>query len=226
MVVGSRGRVNFGDEGFVVEFDYSPELVARMQAIQRRRFDRERALWIVESHWPSAHRLFQLALDCGFQVSASARAEEERLRRESYDVEYAIDAAHDQSGAMWFVCKTGDDDDLRRKVRDIDGAYWDDYWWVPTDWESCCGPLREIVESDPRFELSNAATQLLYEEDVTDRYVRSSVALPDAVLHEARVSLRPSDTERAEPAGTVRKPRVTSHGAHAPELATDRKHSA
>jgi hypothetical protein len=227
MVFGYSGKVDLVEEGFVVQFDYSPEIVARMKAIQRRRFERDRLRWVVECHWPSVHRLFQIALDYGFHVSASARAEEQRLRRESYELEYAIDAVHDHGGAMWFVCKTGDDDDVRHKVRDIRGAYWDDSWWVPTDWESCCGPLREIVESDERFVLSNAAAQLLYEEDVTDRYLRSGVPVGERIAPPQPVSLRAVESERAEPAGSVRKPRVTAHGAQpAGEPATDEKHSA
>ena len=214
MVLVNGGTVDVGDEGFVVEFDYALDIVERMKTIQRRRFDRDRLRWVVDRHWPSVHQLFHIALDYGFHLSASARAEEERLRRENCDLEYTVDAVHDHVGAMWFVCKTGDDDDLRRKVRDIEGAYWDDSWWVPTDWETCCRPLREIVDHDERFVVSNAASRLLYEEDVSEWYVRSEVRAPEPVVQEHPVQLQLVEPRASEPPGSVRKPRVTSQRGH------------
>ncbi|HKP63832.1 MAG TPA: hypothetical protein VJV78_44160 [Polyangiales bacterium] len=194
MLVGHRGYVDFEDASFVVRINGDPVVVAKLKDIQRRRWNPDKAAWIVEPHWPSVRRLLHIAADLGFQISAEAREAQREVREQSESLEYLLDVVHDNHGAAWFICKTGDDDELRHQVSALPDAYWDDAWWIPTDWEQCCQPLLEIVQSDARVEVSPAAQLLLTEEDVAHLFVRSSVSAPAATA--------------AAPA--TRKPRVSS----------------
>jgi hypothetical protein len=206
MVSGARPQVDFGQEGFIASFDFDPVVVARIKEIQRRRWNSEKAAWIVEPHWPSVQRLLFIASELGWTITAQARAAEQRVRQESDDLEYSVDVVHDSHGSAWFQCTLGDDDLLLRQVKAIPGAFWDDKWWIPTDWEPCCGPLLEIVQSDMRLEVSNAAWQLLEEEDVSHRFVRSSA--PQLTTHED-TCIEPEDSV-TQSVGVGRKPRVTT----------------
>jgi hypothetical protein len=173
MASGLHGKVDFGEEGFIARFEYDPALVSQIKQIQRRRWLKDQAAWLVEPHWPSARRLLHIASELGWEITGQAREAEQRLKRESESLEYSVDVVHDSYGKAWFQCKVGDDDRLLQQVRAISGAVWDDSWWVPTDWEQCCGPLLEIVRADMRLEVSPAAWQLLEEQDVTHLFERS-----------------------------------------------------
>lgn len=199
MLVGERGYVDFESAGFVVRINGDPTVVARIKDIQRRRWNPDRAAWIVEPHWPSVRRLLQIAAELGFRFSAEARVAQQQLREQSESLEYLLDVVHDNHGAAWFICKTGDDDQLRHRVSELPGAYWDDAWWIPTEWEQCCQPLLDIVLHDERVEVSPAAQLLLSEEDVAHLFVRSSASGPRA---ERLVQI--------EPAPATRKARVSS----------------
>lgn len=192
MLVGERGYVDFEDASFVVRINGDPAVVAKLKDIQRRRWNPDKAAWIVEPHWPSVRRLLHIAADLGFQISAEAREAEREVREQSESLEYLLDVVHDNHGAAWFICKTGDDDELRHQVSALPDAYWDDAWWIPTDWEQCCQPLLDIVQSDERIEVSPAAQLLLTEEDVAHFFVRSSVSAPAAApaTRKPRVSSR------------------------------------
>jgi hypothetical protein len=178
MASGEPGHVDFGPEGFIARCEYDPALVAKLKEIQRLRWLSDRRAWVVEPHWPSVRRLLHIAAELDWEISVAARAAEERVRSESEGLEYSVDVVHDSQGESWFQCKTGDDDRLLRDVKAIPGAFWDEYWWIPTDWDQCCEPLLAIVQSDMRIEVSNAAWNLLTEEDVAHLYVRSSLPSP------------------------------------------------
>lgn len=223
MAPDAHGHVDFGDEGFIVRFKYDPDVVARMKEIQRRRWLADRAVWVVEPHWPSARRLLHIASGLGWKISPKAREAEARLKSEDELLEYSVDVVHDNHGKAWFLCKVGSDDRLLRQVKALPGATWDGAWWVPTDWEQCCGPLLEIVQSNMQLEVSNAAWRLLEELEV-DPYLRSSVS-PDtetppsatetqAVSVEARDEHRPLESEdlAAQTPHTGRRSKVTTRG--------------
>jgi hypothetical protein len=175
MMSGARGQVDFGPQGFIARFEYDAAIVLRIKEIQRRRWLSDVKAWVIEPHWPSVRRLLHIASGLGWEITTAARAAEERVREDSESLEYSIDVVHDHCGAAWFQCQVGDDDVMVKQVRTIPGAYWDGSWWVPTDWDQCCVPLLELVESDSRIEVSNAAWRLLTEADVTHLYLRSSV---------------------------------------------------
>jgi hypothetical protein len=204
MTVGAGGQVDFEDAGFIVRLNGDPGVVARIKDIQRRRWNRDRAVWIVDAHWPSVRRLLRIAAELGFQISAEARRAEERVRQESESLEYLLDVVHDNHGAAWFICKTGDDDELRHEVSALPGTFWDDAWWIPTDWEQCCHALLDIVAPDQRFVVSPAAWRLLEEEDVTHLFVRSS-AVPlaqDAAVVTTNATRKPRVSSRSRAAST------------------------
>jgi hypothetical protein len=216
MVSRTRGHVDVVREGFIARFDGDPAIVARVKEIQRRHWARDHAAWIVAPHWPSVRRLLHIASELGWEITTAAREAEQRIKSESESLEYSVDVVHDNHGQAWFVCKVGDDDLLLERVKAIPGAYYEDAWWIPTDWDACCGPLIEIVQSDMRLEVSDAAWRLLEEPDVTDSFVRSSVSLqalqPDddvLELDTAPEELEP-DADWQEPAPVERKPRVTA----------------
>jgi len=215
MAFNARGHVDFAQEGFIAQFDYDHAIVSRIKAIQRRRWVQDKGAWIVEPHWPSVRRLLHIASELGWEITAKAREAEQRVRTDSEESqEYSVDIVHDSLGAAWFQCKIGDDDLLLAQVKALPGAEWDDAWWVPTDWEQCCGPLLEIVQSDQRLEVSNAAWHLLQEPDVSDLYIRSSAPPPAAVA--------PTLGTQAEEAGPseVQTPTAQDRAAHALHGAT------
>jgi hypothetical protein len=179
MQSGSNGHVDIEGEGFIVRFAHDPTVLAWIKTIQRRRWLSDRRAWLVDRHWPSVQRLLHIAAQLGWTITSRARAAEAAVREASEFLEYSLDVVHDHYGHAWFVCVLGEDDDLRHQVSAIPGAYWEDGWRIPTDWDQCCGPLREIVEDDSRFELSNAAWRLLTEPDVSDLYLRSCVPTED-----------------------------------------------
>jgi len=213
MVSRTRGHVDFGREGFIARFDGDPAIVARVREIQRRHWARDQAAWIVAPHWPSVRRLLHIASDLGWEITVAAREAEQRIKSDSESLEYSVDVVHDNHGQAWFVCKVGDDDLLLERVKAIPGAYYEDAWWIPTDWDACCGPLTEIVQSDMRLEVSAAAWRLLEEPDVADVFVRSTVSL-QAIEQELEPDSVPEDlapdTEWEELAPIERKPRVTA----------------
>lgn len=226
MVSRTRGHVDFGREGFVARFDGDPASVARVEErikeIQRRHWAREQAAWIVAPHWPSVRRLLHIASELGWEITAAAREAEQRIKSESESLEYSVDVVHDNHGQAWFVCKVGDDDLLLERVKAIPGAYYEDAWWIPTDWEACCGRLTEIVQSDMRLEVSDAAWRLLEEPDVTDSFVRSRVSLQalqpldaEALELDGDLDDLEPDTAWEGPAPIERKPRVTVRGKQA-----------
>lgn len=202
MAAGARGHVDFDDAGFIVRFNGDPTAVAMLKDIQRRRWNADRVAWIVASHGPSVRRLLHIAAELGWTISAEARAAEARVREESESLEYELDVVHDNHGAAWFICKTGDDDELRHLVSALPNAFWDDAWWIPTDWEQCCQPLLELVQSDMRFTVSPAAWRLLEEEDVTHLFVRSKCSEEEPAL---------SEHEPEVPAAATRRTRVAAH---------------
>lgn len=207
MVSGSRGQVDFGREGFIARFEYDPAIVARIKQIQRRRWNSDLTAWLVEPHWPSVHRLLCIASELNWTISAEARAAELKVREDGESCEYSLDVVHDSHGAAWFQCKLGDDDQLSAQVKALPGAYWDEHWWVPTDWDQCCGPLLEIAQSDARLEVSNAAWRLLEEQDVSDQFVRSSAPAP------ARLeTCEPEQDPAPDVAPVERRARVTTRG--------------
>jgi len=204
MAFEARGQVDFAEGAFTARFDYDLAIVARIKQIQRRHWNGDRAVWIIAPHWPSVRRLLNIASELGWEITARAREAEQRVKEDSEVLEYSVDVVHDSHGEAWFQCKVADDDLLARQMKALPGAYWEDFWWIPTDWERCCGPLLELVQSDVRLReaVSESAWRLLEEPDVADQFVRS--AAPPAVLA--------VNTEDAEPlaAGTVRKPRVSA----------------
>jgi hypothetical protein len=195
MASGTHGQVDFGPEGFIAVFDYDPLIVARIKEIQRRRWLSDRKAWLVESHWPSVRRLLHIAAELGWKISAEARAAEQQVKSDSELLEYSLDVVHGSQGEAWFQCKVGDDDQLAAQVRAIPGGYWDDGWWIPTDWEHCCEALLAIAQSNMRLEVSNAAWQLLTEPDVSHLYVRSSVPpqAPRSAIEPLQPSLAPPE---------------------------------
>lgn len=239
MASDTSGHVDFGDEGFIVGFKFDPNVVARLKQIQRRRVQADGATWVVASHWPSARRLLHIASDLGWTISARAREAEARLKSEDEDLGYSIDVVHDNHGKAWFQCNVGSDDVLTQEIRALPGASWDGSWWVPTDWEQCCGPLLELVQAEMQLEVSNAAWRLLEEPDVEHLYVRSS-APQGAATPRAALAAVPLEQERQQPATdpghaeaaadeqatpSGRRPRVTTR-SHQPLTAVPAKKQA
>jgi hypothetical protein len=213
MAPRTRGHIDFGREGFIARFDGDPAIVARIREIQRRHWVRDKRAWIIAPHWPSVRRLLHIAADFDWEITADAREAWQRIKSESESLEYSVDVVHDNHGKTWFVCKAGDDDRLRDRIKSIPGAYWEDAWWIPTDWDACCGPLNEIVASDMRLEVSEAAWRLLEEPDVSDTFIRSEVPARelDGVPEIEDISHAVQPTAECEQAAPVeRKPRVTA----------------
>jgi hypothetical protein len=184
MVVETHGWIDFEEGRFTARFDDDPTIVEMFETIQRCHWLRAKAAWVVEAHWPSVSRLFRIALHLNFEISAQAWDEKGRVQSDGEAAEYSLDMIHDNHGSARFRCLVGDDDEVRDRVRAIPGSYWEDeYWSVPTDWEHCCEPLREIVLHDTRFILSPAAELLLLEPDVSHLYVRSAPRLMAADVH-------------------------------------------
>jgi len=188
MAADGHGYVDFGPKGFVARFEHEQAIVDRIKTIQRHHWDEHEKAWVVPSHWPSARRLLHIASDLGWRITEAARLAEAEVKADSEQLPYCVDVVHDNHGQAWFQCQVGDDDELAARVRALPGAYWDDGWWVPTDWESCCGPLLEIVEAIPQLECSPAAWRLLTEPDVSHLYLRSSAPprTPVRVVEELR----------------------------------------
>ncbi len=215
----------------MVRFAHDPAIVSRMRTIQRRRWLSDRRAWLVDPHWPSVRCLLRMASELGWAITSKARAAEEQVRADGESMEYSVDVVHDHCGQAWFMCKLGDDDELRHRVSEIPGADWDDGWWIPTDWEQCCKPLLEIVEADMRIELSPAAERLLTEEDVAHLHVRSSVpeTEPTAWDMQLEQDLEAQSDPALDSAQTRRKPRVTTRNKRsvsAPEApGSDRRSS-
>jgi len=174
MAAVTRGYVDVGPAGFVARFEYDQAIVDRLETIQRHHWLRDEQLLVVEPHWPSVRRLLHIASDLRWTITPAARTAEARVEAESLELEFSVDVIHNGHGEAVFQCKLGDDDELMATIRALPGAYWEGEWCVPTDWERCCGPLLEIVESDSRLTVSSAAWRLLTEEDVTHLHVRSS----------------------------------------------------
>ena len=181
MAAVTHGHVDVEERGFVARFEQEPAIVERIQTIQRRRWLRDDNVWVVDAHWPSVRRLLHIASDLGWHITPKARAKEQQLKDESDALEYSLDVIHNGFGEAVFQCKVADDDALLAKVRGLPGAYFEGEWCVPTDWERCCGQLRELVEANARLEISPAAWRLLTEPDVAHLYVRSSAPPPAAV---------------------------------------------
>jgi hypothetical protein len=174
MVLGARGHVDFGHEGFIARFMYDRAIVARIKAIQRRHWANDQKAWIVAPHWPSVRRLLHIASELGWEITAEARSAEQRVKEDSESLEYSVDVIHGDHGEAWFQCKAADDDELQERLKAIPGAYWEGAWCIPTDWDRCCAPLLEIVQSNMQLEVSEAAWRLLEEPDVAHLFVRSS----------------------------------------------------
>lgn len=201
-------------EGFVVRFAYDVAGLASIKAIQRRRWVRDRRAWLVDRHWPSVRRLFAVAAELGWTISADARAAAEEIRAEREFLECSVDVVHDHCGASWFLCEVGDDDELKRQVSAVPGASWDDGYRIPTDWELSCGPLLEIVESNRQIYVSDAAWRLLTEADAGHLHLRSHVIAPAASNAAEQGFPEEADLEvLSDPnVPSKRRPRVTARG--------------
>ena len=198
--MATDGHVDFEGEAFLARVDEDPDVVAKLEQIQRCRWATDQSAWLIAAHWPSVRQLLHIALELGWTISAEARQAIDSVRQEGESLAYFLDVVHGSYGEAWFVCEVGDDDVLRHRISELPGAYWEDGWRIPTDWEQCCIPLLEIVQPDLRFEVSAAAWRLLQEADASHEFVRSSA--PEAP--------EPASAPEAPPSGATRKPRVTT----------------
>ena len=204
MLKRTHGEVGFEQGRFTARFNGDPTVAAQLKKIRRGQWRAGSATWFIDAHWPSVSRLFRIAQDERWTITAAARIEKDRVQAEGESLEYSIDMIHDSQGAARFRCMVGDDDEIRDEVRSIPSAHWEDeYYSVPTDWDHCCPPIRAIVERDMRFTVSPAAARLLENEDVSHHYIRT-LAAPSAVAAAKRREQSRRATAAVVDAGAAR----------------------
>jgi len=78
--LAETAHVTLGDDGFLLQFPYDAGLVAQVQAIHGRSFDRERKSWTIPRNLRSGLQLAALLANTGLSISDDAAAELHRLR--------------------------------------------------------------------------------------------------------------------------------------------------
>jgi len=168
-VTNAPGYVDYRNGEFVAGFDYDATAIVEIKALHGRRWEPKTREWIVARSHRSAAGLLAMARKRGWVVSPEARNVAERLQELADEAELSVDVVHGSAGEPWFLCMFGDDAGLQQRVRTIPGAYVEvpeDSWWVPAFRADSAELLLDIVGSDERLIVSDAAWRLLAEPDI------------------------------------------------------------
>lgn len=164
------GYVDYRNGEFVAGFDFDATVFDEIKRLQGRRWVRETQEWLVARSHRNAAGLLGIARKCGWDISPAARDVCERLQDIADATELSVDVVQGSAGEPWFFCLLGDDEALHRSVKAIPKAFLDpadDSWWVPAFRADSAEMLLEIVHSDARLFVSDAAWRLLAEPDLT-----------------------------------------------------------